>query len=77
MLTTKNVAGWDRLLRALPAAFVGWAWYIGLIGGVLASALAVPAVMLLVTSVTGTCSIYYMLGWSTCPVSRPTKHGTS
>jgi hypothetical protein len=28
----------------------------------------IVAAMLAVTAVTGSCSIYYMLGWSTCPV---------
>jgi hypothetical protein len=72
MFTTKNVAVWDRLLRALPALGVALAWGAGITGSTLV-VLAVMAGMLLVTSVTGTCSIYYMLGWSTCPVSGRSK----
>ncbi|MBK8188323.1 MAG: DUF2892 domain-containing protein [Cellvibrio sp.] len=74
ILATKNVAVWDRILRALPALIVGWAWYTGLVDGGLAITLAVLAVMLFVTTLTGACSLYYMLGWSTCPISRRTKH---
>lgn len=69
MLTTRNVGVFDRILRTLPAILVGLAWYSGWIGGWLAVVLTVLAGMLLVTSLLGACSIYYLLGLSTCPVS--------
>ncbi|MEM6387700.1 MAG: DUF2892 domain-containing protein [Pseudomonadota bacterium] len=69
MMTTRNVGTFDRVLRAIPAVAVAILWAQGVIGGTLAIVLAIGAIMLLVTALTGTCSIYYMLGWSTCPVS--------
>lgn len=68
MFTTRNVAPIDRLIRATPAVAVGWLWWSGSIGGLLAVGLAALAAMLLATSLTGSCSIYYLLGFSTCPV---------
>lgn len=69
MLTTRNVGTLDRIIRILPAIAVAIAWYGGWLTGWLAIGLAVAAVMLLVTSLLGSCSIYYMLGFSTCPIS--------
>jgi hypothetical protein len=69
MMTTRNVGTIDRILRALPLVAVSVLWFQGMIAGVLAIVLGLLSAMLFVTSVTGSCSIYYMLGWSTCPVS--------
>lgn len=69
MMTTRNVGSFDRVLRVLPAVAVAILWAQGAIGGVLAVVLSISTGMLLVTALTGACSIYYMLGWSTCPVS--------
>lgn len=64
MFTTRNVAPIDRGIRVLPTAAVAWLWWSGTIGGALALALAAPALMLLVTTFTGSCSIYYTFGLS-------------
>lgn len=69
MMTTRNVGTIDRVIRVLPTIAVAVAWYGGWITGWLAIGLAVIAGMLLVTSLLGSCSIYYMFGMSTCPVS--------
>lgn len=69
VLTTRNVGKLDRLLRLLPAPIVGLLIYGGHVQGLAAWGLGVASAMLLVTAVTGTCSIYYMLGLSTCPIS--------
>jgi hypothetical protein len=69
MLTTRNVGTADRILRTLPAILVALAWTSGWIGGWTAGVLAVVAGMLVLTSLLGSCSIYYMLGYSTCPIS--------
>jgi hypothetical protein len=68
MARTRNVGPFDRVLRALPAPLVAWFVYTGTLSGVAAWAAGIFAAMLAVTAVTGSCSIYYMLGWSTCPV---------
>jgi hypothetical protein len=68
MAQTRNVGALDRVLRALPAPLVAWFVYSGTLSGVVAWAAGIVAAMLAVTAVTCSCSIYYMLGWSTCPV---------
>lgn len=69
VLTTRNVGKVDRFLRALPTPIVGLLIYGGHVQGLAAWALGVASAMLLVTAITGACSIYYMLGFSTCPIS--------
>lgn len=69
MLTTRNVGSLDRLLRLLPTPVVALLINQGQLQGVGAWVLGVIAAMLLVTTLTGSCSIYYMLGLSTCPIS--------
>ncbi|MEM6745545.1 MAG: DUF2892 domain-containing protein [Pseudomonadota bacterium] len=65
MMTTRNVGAADRLLRVLPALIVAGLWLFGDLGGAAALALGVPAAMLLATALTGSCSVYYLLGVST------------
>jgi hypothetical protein len=64
---TRNVGKIDRLIRSFPAAIVAYSYFTGYISGWFGVVLAILAVMLLVTSLTGACSIYYFLGFSTCP----------
>lgn len=73
VFTTRNVGPLDRIIRALPSIAVAVLWAQGIISGPLAIVVAVVAGMLLLTALTGACSIYYMLGWSTCPVSGRTR----
>ena len=65
VLTTRNVGPIDRALRALPAVAVAVLWAAGVIVGPVAVGLGVLAAMLLLTSATGSCSVYYALGVST------------
>ncbi len=73
LLLTRNVGPIDRVLRAAPACLVGLAAATGAIGGAWLWAAGAVAAMLLVTAVSGSCSIYYLLGFSTCPVSGLTR----
>ena len=68
-LTTRNVGNRDRLLRALPVLFTAWAWWHGMLDGTWLVLAAIVSAMLLSTALLGACSIYYVLGWSTCPIS--------
>lgn len=70
MLRTRNVGALDRVARALPAVLAVYLWWTSQLTGIGLVALGVVAVMLLVTSILGSCSIYYMLGWSTCPIKE-------
>ena len=62
---TPNVGTVDRWLRALPFVFFAYIWFTGTLAGPALIALGVISTMLLVTAVTGLCSIYGMLGIST------------
>ncbi len=67
-LTTRNVGTLDRWIRALPAVIVAGLWASGTLTGTAVLIAVILAAMLLVTALTGMCSIYAMLGISTCPV---------
>ncbi len=67
-LTTRNVGTLDRWIRALPAVIVAGLWVSGALTGTALLIAGILAAMLLVTAITGMCSIYAMLGISTCPV---------
>ncbi|EBA11872.1 YgaP family membrane protein [Roseobacter sp. CCS2] len=69
-LTTRNVGTVDRLIRTLPAVAVLILWAGGMLNGTALIITGVIAAMLLVTAITGMCSIYAMLGFSTYPVKQ-------
>ena len=77
LFLTRNVAGWDRIVRLFPAGIALWAYFQGYMTGPLAIAFGLVSAMLLVTSLTGTCSIYGLFGLSTLPrkgaVSAPQR----
>jgi len=66
MFSTKNVGAMDRLLRAVPTIIVTVLIIQGRLSGPVAWIAGVLAVMLLLTSILGSCSIYYLLGISSC-----------
>ena len=63
--TTRNVGGVDRVLRAVPAFVTLALWLTGTLGGVPLIVAAIMSAMLLLTSITGLCSVYALLGVST------------
>lgn len=65
--TTRNVGKIDRIIRSFPALFVAYLHFTGVVSGGLSIFLGVLTLMLLVTSLTGSCSVYYFLRLSTCP----------
>jgi hypothetical protein len=69
MFTTRNVGTTDRIIRALPIVIVAALYFAGYLPLGWAIGLGVFSLMLLATSLMGVCSVYYMLGYSTCPVS--------
>ena len=64
-LTTPNVGTTDRILRALPFAVFVYIWTTGALTGAPLIVLGIVSAMLLLTAITGLCSIYAMLGIST------------
>ncbi len=73
MFTTKNVGTADRIVRALPSVIVVALYFAGYLPLGWAISLGIFSAMLLLTSVMGVCSVYYLLGYSTCPVSSKPK----
>jgi hypothetical protein len=62
---TINMHQVDRVVRAVIAVAVLLAWVLGWIGGAFAIVLGVIAAVFLLTSVTGFCPLYRLLGLST------------
>jgi Protein of unknown function (DUF2892) len=67
---TRNMGTLDRVLRALLAMGIGYLWWTAEISGVLGAALAVAAVVMLLTSLVSFCPLYRPLGISTCGKRR-------
>ncbi len=73
----KNVGPADRVFRLLSGAgLMGAAWYLALPTWA-AVGMSVLGLMWLATGVLSKCSIYYLLGWSTCPVSGRALRGSA
>lgn len=68
-LTTRNVGRVDRLIRALFLPLTGWLVYQQVLSGPVAWLSLMVGFMLMLTAVMGSCSVYYFLGFSTCPIS--------
>lgn len=66
----KNMGTLDRAIRLIAVAAVIGAYGLGLISGTLALILGVVAVVLLLTSLVGTCPAYMPFDLST----RPRRH---
>ena len=76
MFTTKNVGTTDRFVRAVPLAIVAALYFTGYLPLGWTVGLGIFSAMLLLTSIMGVCSIYYLLGYSSCPVSgKPNPRG--
>jgi len=63
----RNVGAIDRGIRAVLAVSVPVLYFAGYVNGIAAGILGVLAVLILRTSVTGKCGIYYGLRLSTLP----------
>lgn len=70
IFTTNNVGNIDRIIRCLPTPIIAYLYVRGIVSGWIGIVLSVLAGMLLITSVTGFCSIYYFLKLSTCPSKK-------
>lgn len=65
-----NVGKTDKTIRIVVAIVLGVLFFTGTVTGVLAYvALAIGAIML-VTATFGTCPLYSLFGFSSCPVSK-------
>jgi phosphotransferase system glucose/maltose/N-acetylglucosamine-specific IIC component len=61
----KNMGRLDRILRAAFAVLVAVLYFAGILSGTWAVILGLLAVVLLVTSLVGTCPLYALFGIST------------
>lgn len=73
ILTTRNVGNVDRILRASLLPLALWLAAQGYLWAPVALGLGILASMLMFTALTGSCSIYYLLGFSSCPISEKSK----
>ncbi len=69
-LTARNVGTADRIVRTLPALAFAIVWATGVVTGTALIVFGVISAMLLFTAVTSRCSIYAILGLSTCPLQK-------
>jgi len=69
----KNVGKLDKMIRLLAALLMAVLVITGLVKGAVAVILVIAAVILLVTSLTGFCGLYTLLGMSTCPVKSKSE----
>jgi hypothetical protein len=61
----KNMSRLDRIIRVALAVLVAVLYFAGILSGTWAIILGLLAVVLLVTSLVGTCPLYAILGIST------------
>jgi hypothetical protein len=62
-----NMGSADRIIRVIIAAIIGILYYTQMVSGTLGIALLVVAGVLLLTSLTSSCPLYSLLGFSTGP----------
>lgn len=73
----KNVGTLDRVHRlVVGAGLAGAGWYLALPGWA-AITMSVFGAMWFLTGVLSKCSIYYLLGYSSCPLSGRPFHGSA
>lgn len=76
----KNVGTGDRILRLVGgAALTGGGWYLG-VPTWASGIMIVLGLMAVLTAILAKCSIYYLLGYSTCPMtgdSSPLRRSAS
>jgi Protein of unknown function (DUF2892) len=64
----KNMGSSDRILRVLLALVFAGLFFSGTVTGILGYVLVALGAVFVLTSVVGTCPIYTLFGWSTCPL---------
>lgn len=62
---TKNIGEIDKIIRFLFAIMIGVALYFHLVTGITAFLLGIVALVMVGTTVSGVCPLYFLLGFST------------
>ncbi len=68
-----NMGSTDRVIRLILAVFIGILFVTGIIGGTSGIVLLVVAGILLITTITGFCGLYRLLGINTCRLKAGKK----
>ncbi len=63
----RNIGSVDRVIRLFVAVAIGFLYYTNTVKGNFSTAAISVGIFLLLTSLTGFCIIYALLGISTCP----------
>jgi hypothetical protein len=63
----KNMGTIDRAVRLLVALTVALLYWQGIVTGIPALLLGLVAAIFLITGLVGSCPLYQLFGWSTCP----------
>lgn len=66
----KNLGSLDRITRLIIVALMASLYFTEIVTGLLASILLVGSGVLLLTSLTGWCIFYAILGINTCPSKK-------
>lgn len=66
----KNMGTADRIIRVIIAAIISVLYFTGIIQGTFAIVLLTLASIFVLTSVIGSCPIYSVAGFNTCPAKR-------
>ncbi|MBU2945364.1 YgaP family membrane protein [Zobellia uliginosa] len=66
----KNMGSTDRIIRFIFAAIVGFLYWQGSIGGILAYVLLAVAAIFIITSFISFCPLYTIFGFKTCKTKK-------
>jgi hypothetical protein len=66
----KNLNNMDRVVRLILSAILAFLYFSNVMSGTMGLILISLAGILVLTTFTGFCPIYALLGWSSCPVKK-------
>lgn len=70
LIMKNNVGIIDRVLRIVLAIVIGILIYLGTLSGIAAIVLGILGGIFLLTALVGSCGLYTIFGFSTCPVKK-------
>ncbi len=66
----KNMGNVDKVIRLIIAVILASLYFTGVVTGTFGIVLLVAAAVLVITTLTGFCGLYTLLGINTCKVKR-------
>lgn len=70
----KNEGNLDRIIRVIIAAVLAILFFTGTVSGVLGYVLLAVGAVMLVTALAGSCPLYSIFGFSSCPLKTKTEN---